>query len=71
MSYEEFSGERSPNEAAQRQVRERLNHVTAGFDREERDVKTGLGIVSNLGVIWTGAERSSSAGSSQNSCSPG
>jgi len=26
--------------------------VTAGFDREERDVKTGLGIVSNLGVIW-------------------
>jgi hypothetical protein len=52
ISYEEFRGERSLNEAAKREVRERLDHVTAGFDKEERDVKTGLGILSNLGLIW-------------------
>ncbi len=23
-----------------------------GFDNEQRDLKTGLGILSNLGVIW-------------------
>ena len=52
ISYEEFRGERSLNEAAQREVRERLDHVTAGFDKEQRDVKTGLGILSHLGLIW-------------------
>jgi hypothetical protein len=53
---EELSGERSLNEAAQRQVRERLSHVMAGFDKEQRDVKTGLGILSNLGLIWDRCE---------------
>ncbi|HYM96424.1 MAG TPA: hypothetical protein VET26_03915 [Candidatus Sulfotelmatobacter sp.] len=49
ISYEEFMGQRSLNDAAQREVRERLNHVTAGFDKEEREVKTGLGLLSNPG----------------------
>jgi hypothetical protein len=56
ISYEEFRGERSLNEAAQREVRERLNHVTAGFDKEQRDVTTGLGILSSLGLIWDRCE---------------
>jgi len=38
-----ISYERSVNEAAQGEVRERLDHVTAGFDKEQRDVRTRLG----------------------------
>ena len=49
---EEFSDDRSLNEAAQWEVRQRLNHVTAGFDKEQRDVKTASGSSPNLGMIW-------------------
>jgi hypothetical protein len=57
-------------EAAQRKVRERLNHVTAGFDKEERDVRTGLGILSNLGVIWDRCGTVQQRRQFTNSCSP-
>ncbi len=52
ISYDEFRGERSLNEAAQGEVRERLIHVRAGFEKEQRDVTTGLAILSSLEVIW-------------------
>ena len=49
---QEFSDEPSLNEAAQREVRQRLNHVMAGFDKEQREVKTASGSSPNLGMIW-------------------
>ena len=52
MKGDEFRGERSLNEAAQRELRERLSHVTAGFQKEAHDVATGLTILSSLEVIW-------------------
>ena len=52
ISYDEFRGERSLNEAAQRELRERLSHVSAGFEKEAHDVTTGLAILSSLEVIW-------------------
>ena len=54
MKGDEFRGERSLNEAAQRELRERLSHVTAGFQKEAHDVATGLTILSSLEVIWDG-----------------
>jgi hypothetical protein len=47
-----FRGERSLNEAAQRELRDRLNHVRAGFEKQACDVTTGLAILSSLEVIW-------------------
>ena len=56
ISYEEFRGERSLNEAAQRELRDRLNHVRAGFEKEARNITVGLAILSSLEIIWDRCE---------------
>jgi len=55
ISYEEFRGERSLNEAAQRELRDRVSHARAGFE-EARDITTGLAILSSLEIIWDRCE---------------
>jgi hypothetical protein len=49
-------GERSLNEAAQQELRERLTHARAAFEKEARDITTGLAILSSLEVIRDGCE---------------
>ncbi|HET9847519.1 MAG TPA: hypothetical protein VFR68_03045 [Candidatus Dormibacteraeota bacterium] len=56
ISYDEFRSERSLNAAAQRELRDRLSHVRGGFEKEARDVTTGLAILSSLEFIWDGCQ---------------
>lgn len=56
ISYQEFRGQRSLNDAAQRALRDRLHHVQAGFAKKAGDITTGLAILSSLEVIWDRCE---------------
>jgi len=65
MKGDEFRGELSLNEAAQRELRERLSHVTAGFQKEAHDIATGLTILSSLESFGTSAGRRNGGENSQ------